>query len=77
MADMNVDAQQVIITERPNGWWVTVNDAAGAQEQHGPYATLEAAEAEAAHYGGADAAGELHLPERDLTDEDATARPQP
>jgi hypothetical protein len=41
------DVDKVIITERPNGWWVSVEHPGGHKEHHGPYVDHELAEIEA------------------------------
>jgi hypothetical protein len=41
------DVDRVIITERPNGWWVTVEHSGGSKEHHGPYVDEELAQIEA------------------------------
>lgn len=37
----------IIITERVNGWWVTVRYRAGHEEHHGPYDDETTAQQEA------------------------------
>ena len=41
------NGKSIIITERVNGWWVSVRDASGHEEHHGPYKDQMSAEAEA------------------------------
>jgi hypothetical protein len=38
----------VIISERINGWWVSVRYASGHEEHHGPYLDEDSAQSEAA-----------------------------
>ncbi len=45
MDEGNVDS--IIVTERVNGWWVSVRDESGHEEHHGPYPDQESAETEA------------------------------
>jgi len=37
----------IVITERVNGWWVTVRFQAGNEEHHGPYDDETSAQREA------------------------------
>lgn len=39
--------EDVTVTERVNGWWVTVRHASGHQKHHGPYIDEESARVEA------------------------------
>lgn len=39
--------ESVMITERVNGWWVSVRHHSGHEEHHGPYPDQESAAAEA------------------------------
>jgi len=41
------DVEHVVITERPNGWWVTVERPGGSKEHHGPYVDEDLARIEA------------------------------
>jgi hypothetical protein len=47
-AETGVDA--VYVTERVNGWWVSVRFASGNEEHHGPYLDEDSAREEAAAY---------------------------
>jgi hypothetical protein len=38
---------EVIVTERVNGWWVSVRYGSGHEEHHGPYLDEDSALAEA------------------------------
>jgi len=44
---LDSDVERVIISERPNGWWVTVERPDGHKEHHGPYVDEELARIEA------------------------------
>jgi len=41
------DLDAVFITERVNGWWVSVRYASGHEEHHGPYIDEDSAQSEA------------------------------
>ncbi|HYI14489.1 MAG TPA: hypothetical protein VEX37_03790 [Thermomicrobiales bacterium] len=41
------DHDSIVVTERVNGWWVSVRDDSGHEEHHGPYPDQESAESEA------------------------------
>jgi hypothetical protein len=43
----DVQPEAIVITERVNGWWVTVRDESGHEEHHGPYTDETSAEREA------------------------------
>lgn len=45
MEEGNVES--IHITERVNGWWVSVRYESGHEEHHGPYNDQESAETEA------------------------------
>jgi hypothetical protein len=45
MQDEHVEA--VIITERVNGWWVSVRYDSGHEEHHGPFLDEDSARSEA------------------------------
>lgn len=40
-------AESIVVTERINGWWVTVRDTSGHEQHHGPYVDQETARNEA------------------------------
>ena len=39
--------KSIQVTERVNGWWVSVRHQSGHEEHHGPYPDQESAEIEA------------------------------
>ncbi len=44
------EVEDVYITERVNGWWVSVRYGSGHEEHHGPYLDEEIARNEAAQF---------------------------
>jgi hypothetical protein len=44
--------KSILVTERVNGWWVSVRHQSGHEEHHGPYPDQKSAEAEAGLLAG-------------------------